>query len=179
MQNGPQRPREVFFRPDDGGYLHSVLASREAMSAVPRNLAAVWGEHFRRPSAYQVGKLCRFGFRPQATKVSAKGRVPTYCGRCASKRPTSSVVKWAENQPDEPTLSEAIRRLVELGLTARTKGGSPNEGQKLRAREMAAKTIDRMADSKVSAEDQADRKRRLLKGPEEFRDTRVDGPKKK
>ena len=35
MQNGPQRPREVFFRPDDGGYLHSVLASREAMSAVP------------------------------------------------------------------------------------------------------------------------------------------------
>jgi hypothetical protein len=72
MQNGPQRLREVFFRPDDGGYLHSVLASREAMSAVPRNLAAVWGEHFRRPSANQVGKLCRFGFRPQATKVSAK-----------------------------------------------------------------------------------------------------------
>jgi hypothetical protein len=69
--------------------------------------------------------------------------------------------------------------LVELGLTAMTKGGSPNEGQKLRAREMAAKTIDRMADPKVSAEDQADRKRRLLKGPEEFRDTRVDGPKKK
>jgi len=26
-----------------------------------------------------VGKLCRFGFRSQATKVSAKGRVPAYC----------------------------------------------------------------------------------------------------
>jgi len=61
MQNGPQRPREVFFRPDDGGYPHSVLANREAMSAVPRNLAAVWGEHFRRPSANQVGKLCLIG----------------------------------------------------------------------------------------------------------------------
>jgi hypothetical protein len=28
----------------------------------------------------------------------------------------ASVVRWAENQPDKPTLSEAIRRLVELGL---------------------------------------------------------------
>jgi hypothetical protein len=123
MQNGPQRPREVFFRPDDGGYLHSVLASREAMSAVPRNLAAVWGEHFRRPSANQVGKLCRFGFRPQATKVSAKGRVPTCCGRCASKRPTSSVVKWAENQPDEPTLSEAISFAIKP-ISSSSQGGT-------------------------------------------------------
>ena len=97
MQKGPQRPREVFFRPDDGGYLHSVLASREAMSAVPRNLAAVWGEHFRCPSANQVGKLCRFGFRPQATKVSANGRVPTYCGRCASKRPTQAAARGTLN----------------------------------------------------------------------------------
>ena len=34
----------------------------------------------------------------------------------------ASVVKWAENQPDTPTLSEAIRRLVELGLKSKTKG---------------------------------------------------------
>ena len=47
MQNGPQHPREVFFRPDDGGYLHSVLASREAMSAVPE-ICGGMGEHFRR-----------------------------------------------------------------------------------------------------------------------------------
>ena len=30
----------------------------------------------------------------------------------------ASIVRWAENQPDHPTLSEAIRRLVEIGLTA-------------------------------------------------------------
>jgi hypothetical protein len=30
-----------------------------------------------------------------------------------------AIVKWAENQPDNPTLSEAIRRLVEIGLKAR------------------------------------------------------------
>jgi hypothetical protein len=29
----------------------------------------------------------------------------------------AAVVRWAENQPDEPTLSEAIRRLVEIGLS--------------------------------------------------------------
>jgi hypothetical protein len=33
----------------------------------------------------------------------------------------ASIVRWAENQPDVPTLSEAIRRLVELGLTAKNK----------------------------------------------------------
>jgi hypothetical protein len=27
-----------------------------------------------------------------------------------------SIVRWAEKQPDTPTLSEAIRRLVEIGL---------------------------------------------------------------
>jgi hypothetical protein len=31
----------------------------------------------------------------------------------------ASIVRWAENQPDKPTLSEAIRRLVELGLKAK------------------------------------------------------------
>jgi hypothetical protein len=31
----------------------------------------------------------------------------------------ASIVRWAEKQPDMPTLSEAIRRLVELGLKAK------------------------------------------------------------
>ncbi|MCP3476723.1 hypothetical protein NLM33_41920 [Bradyrhizobium sp. CCGUVB1N3] len=31
----------------------------------------------------------------------------------------AAIVRWAENQPDKPTLSEAIRRLVELGLKAK------------------------------------------------------------
>jgi hypothetical protein len=33
----------------------------------------------------------------------------------------ASIVRWAEKQPDMPTLSEAIRRLVELGLKAKGK----------------------------------------------------------
>ncbi len=91
----------------------------------------------------------------------------------------ASVVKWAENQPDTPSLSEAIRRLVELALTVKSDGHQSSESQKVRAREMAGKTIDRMGDLTAHADDQASRKRRLLKGPEEFRQARVDRPKRK
>jgi hypothetical protein len=91
----------------------------------------------------------------------------------------ASIIRWAEKQPDMPTLSEAIRRLVELGLKVKSKGRQSSEAQKLRAREMAGSAIDRMTDATADADDQASRKRRLLKGPEEFRDTRVDRPKAK
>ena len=33
----------------------------------------------------------------------------------------ASIVRWAEKQPDTPSLSEAIRRLVELGLKVKGK----------------------------------------------------------
>ena len=33
----------------------------------------------------------------------------------------ASIVRWAESQPDMPTLSEATRRLVEIGLKAKAK----------------------------------------------------------
>jgi hypothetical protein len=90
------------------------------------------------------------------------------------------IVHWAEFQPDAPKLSEAVRRLVELGLTVKAaKGRATTEGQKLRAREMAGKTIDKMTDTTAAPDDQATRKRRLLKGPEEFRAVRVDRPNRK
>ena len=91
----------------------------------------------------------------------------------------ASVVKWAEDQPDSPSLSEAIRRLVELGLTVKAKGRRSSEGQRLRAREMAGKAIDKLADTAASPDDQATRKKRLLKGPEEFQAVRVDRPTRK
>jgi hypothetical protein len=38
---------------------------------------------------------------------------------------------------------------------------------------------DRLSDSAAHPEEQASRKRRLLKGPEEFREVRIDRAKKK
>ncbi len=92
----------------------------------------------------------------------------------------ASVVRWAENQPDTPSLSEAIRRLVELGLAGAEKPAARrSEMNVAKAKELAAKTINGLADPAAPAEEQASRKRRLLKGPEEFRDLRVDRAKQK
>jgi hypothetical protein len=43
---------------------------------------------------------------------------------------------------------------------------------------MAGREIDRLADRSATSEEQAQRKRRLIKGPREFRDMRGDLPKK-
>lgn len=45
-------------------------------------------------------------------------------GLRASPETRAAVEKWAERQPDEPSLSEAIRRLVDLGL-AKDPGEKP------------------------------------------------------
>jgi len=44
---------------------------------------------------------------------------------------------------------------------------------------MAGETIDEMADATANQHARASRKRRLLKGPEEFQDVRVDRPRRK
>jgi hypothetical protein len=92
----------------------------------------------------------------------------------------ASIVKWAERQPDMPTLSEATRRLVELGLTVKTpaRPGS-NPDRRLRAQELAAHAIDKIGDPTAPPEERAQRRRRLTKGPEEFQAERVDRPKLK
>jgi hypothetical protein len=91
----------------------------------------------------------------------------------------ASIVEWAEDQSDRPSLPEATRRLVELGLAAQANDRESKEGQRRRAREIAGDAIDGMNDSTATADDQANRKIRLLKGPEEFRDVRVDRQKSK
>jgi hypothetical protein len=46
-----------------------------------------------------------------------------------------------------------------------------------KAAEMAGREIDRLADQSATNEEQAQRKRRLIKGPREFRDMRGDLPR--
>jgi hypothetical protein len=79
-----------------------------------------------------------------------------------------------------PTLSEATRRLVELGLTVKTPASPASKpGRKLRAQELAAKAIEKIIDPAAPPEERAQRRRQLTKGPSEFRDDRVDQPKAK
>jgi hypothetical protein len=88
----------------------------------------------------------------------------------------AAIVRWAEEQPDTPSLSEAIRRLVELGLKAKPAG---KPGRRLRAQELAAKAVEGIIDPTAPPEERAQRQRRLTKGPLEFLEDRVDMPKAK
>jgi hypothetical protein len=92
----------------------------------------------------------------------------------------AAIVRWAENQPDMPTLSEATRRLVELGLAVKAPTRSVSKpGRMLRAAELAATAIDKIDDPAAHPKERAQRRRRLTKGPEEFREVRVDRAKAK
>jgi hypothetical protein len=96
----------------------------------------------------------------------------------ASPAMRASIVRWAESQPDNPSLSEAIRRLVELGLTVKARSNPSAPARAERAKDLAAKVIDSFPVHTTDVEETASRKRRLLKGPEEFRDVRLDRAKK-
>lgn len=87
---------------------------------------------------------------------------------------SKAIVAWMARQNDLSSLSEAISRLVELGLAADTH----YDRQKSRARKMAGDTIDGMSDAATTADDRAIRKRDLLDGPEEFGRVRLDRPRR-
>ena len=93
--------------------------------------------------------------------------------------PLRALDGWAAKQNDYPTRAEAIRRLVELGLTVRTKSKQPPAARAERAKELAAKAIEKILDPSAPPEERAQRRRRLTKGPSEFRDDHVNLPKAK
>ena len=115
---------------------------------------------------------------------------------------SAGVVAWAAKQADAPGRSEAIRRLVELGLTVKAKARSTGRrpraalvadlaadtidslpaarpGRRGRAQELARDAIEKMGDPTASPEERDQRRRRLTKGPIEFRAARVDQLKAK
>jgi hypothetical protein len=136
-----------------------------------------------RPSPQQAFRLNRYSMMPVRAKPKRRGRPATgrdpMMGFRAAPLLRASIVKWAENQADLPTLSEATRRLIELGLTVEPKSAPPDPLHAARASELAAKTIDKIGDPTADPEEHAQRRGRLTKGPEEFREVRVDRPKSK
>lgn len=73
-------------------------------------------------------------------------------------------------------------RLAEIGLGKSLSNSAMTSTGKVsaeRAKELVGKTIDRLGDPAASAEENATRQRRLIKGPSEFREQRVDRGKGK
>jgi hypothetical protein len=117
----------------------------------------------------------------EKSKAKKRGRPATGTDPLISTRVPPQIIAaiddWATRTGS--TRSEAIRRLVEIGLAAKapSKAGS-KPGRLLRARELAAEAIDKIGDPEAHPEERAQRRRRLTKGPEEFCEVRVDRAKK-
>jgi hypothetical protein len=112
-----------------------------------------------------------------------RGPAPTGVGTLVGVRlqpdQLAGLDSWIKRQDAERTRPEAIRRLVEIGLGSSKVARSQKRSDSPTARDLAAVQIDRLTDSTAPAEERASRKRRLLKGPEEFRDLRIDRGKRK
>jgi hypothetical protein len=81
---------------------------------------------------------------------------------------------WLTRDGRGLTRPQAIRLLVELGLGAAKPIAQTSANTSTKAKELAGQAIDGLADPRASTEERAERKRRLLKGPEEFLDLRRD-----
>ena len=107
----------------------------------------------------------------------ATGRDPHVTSRMPQAL-IDQVEAWAAS--NDTGRSEAIRRLVELGLMVKAPAKPVSKpGRRLRAQELAANAIEKMIDPAARPEERAQRRRRLTKGPSEFREDRVDIPKAK
>jgi hypothetical protein len=86
---------------------------------------------------------------------------------------------WIKAQPSpKPTRAEAIRRLAQIALARLRPVGRRSNKSTTRASDMAGQAIDHLGEHAATDEVRAHRKRRLLKGPSEFRAMREDLPTK-
>jgi hypothetical protein len=87
------------------------------------------------------------------------------------------VERWAAGQPGALKLSEALRRLVEVGLEHSKPRGRHSRKDARKASAMAGREVDRVHDKSATPDQRAKRRRRLLEGPTEFRSMRKDHAK--
>jgi hypothetical protein len=107
----------------------------------------------------------------------ATGRDPMVSSRISAAT-VGAVDAWATH--NETTRSDAIRRLVEIGLKVKKPARPVSKpGRRLRAQELAAKAVEKIIDPSAPPEERAERRQRLTKGPSEFREDQVDLPKAK
>src|SRR5690349_16807656 len=115
--------------------------------------------------------------KPKKRGRPATGRDPSI-GIRLSREMIRQIDEWSKRSGTE-TRSEAIRRLVALGLAGSQPTPRPSRKVVSKASDLAAQQIDELGDPSATDEERQTRKRRLLRGPKEFRDIRGDLPKPK
>src|SRR6266536_457223 len=79
---------------------------------------------------------------------------------------------WIARQDAQLSRPEAIRRLLEQALAVSQPVKSQTQKARSTALDLASTQVDRLLDPSAPDEERQRRKRRLLKGPKEFRDMR-------
>ena len=125
----------------------------------------VSGNAFLMKPPHKVGAQDKTGRPPTGQDPFSAIRLPP--------KLTAAIDKWTEEN-GVTSRSEAIRRLVELGLAASRPLRRRNLEAASKALELAAQEIDKLLEPSIPEEERHRRKRRLLKGPKEFRDIRDD-----
>jgi Arc/MetJ-type ribon-helix-helix transcriptional regulator len=115
--------------------------------------------------------------KPKKRGRPATGRDP-FIGIRLPREMITQIDEWSKRSGTE-TRSEAIRRLVELGLAGFQPTPRPSPKVASKASDLAGQQIDELGDPSATDEERQTRKRRLLRGPKEFRDIRGDLPKPK
>jgi hypothetical protein len=109
------------------------------------------------------------------------GKARTECEELSavelSQRLNAAIDVWAIRH--RTSRSDAIRRLVELGLHAEPLRRGADRLDPFILEDLAARQIGQMLDPSLSAEERERRIRRLIEGPPEFSPDRVDLPKHK
>jgi hypothetical protein len=118
----------------------------------------------------------------KSMKSKRRGRPATdrdsLIGVRLSREIVTRMNEWSKRSGTK-TRSEAIRRLVELGLAGSQPAPRRRAKVGSKAADLAGQQIDEMGDQSASDEERLIRKRRLLRGPKEFRDIRGDLPARK
>ena len=100
-----------------------------------------------------------------------KERFPrVWCPTCNKTQPMIFDVMKANDKNEHDAADMSAANASRSSPSVRRTGVRPNRAAK--AQEMAAQEIDRLIDPSAPDEERQRRKRRLLKGPKEFRDAR-------
>ena len=87
------------------------------------------------------------------------------------RTPLANLDHWIARQEDRPSRPEAIRRLVEQAL-AGSSSGRRSPTARAKAADLASKRLDTLIDPATPEDERQQRKRRILRGPGEFRELR-------
>ena len=103
------------------------------------------------------------------------GQDPVSALRLSTKL-AQAIDRWAARNK-AASRSHAIRSLIELGLAGSRPVRQTNPRAAAKASDMASRQIDKLANPAMPEDERRARKRRLVKGPREFRDMRGDQAK--